>query len=184
MTITTRTRTARARLAAVVGGIATIAALGMTAPAATAAPDDGAAPVQVEAVTSKEPVMLSDIKVNAAKGDIACAVRDGRFGCFAGTPGKDGLVVARLYRDSNYRGPQVIIFNPEYRVGCTSRTSDNEGGSNLGAATNRVSSVKTYNHCDVKLYNGNGQTGSSTGYIHQDNHLGGFNDRANSYQIS
>lgn len=186
MTITTRTRTRRARLAAVVGGLAAIAALGMTAPAATAAPDDGATPVRVEAVTSDKPVMVEDLKISAeaARKTYYCAVLDGTFGCKNAKPGT-GLVVARLYQNINYGGFQVVVYNPKYRVGCTSGTGDNEGGANLGTAlSNRITSVKTYNRCDVRLYNGNNKSGAYTGFIDKDNYLGSFNDRANSFRIS
>jgi len=50
MTVTTRHRTVRARIAAVVGGLAAIAALAVAGPAATAAPDDGAPPAGAGAV--------------------------------------------------------------------------------------------------------------------------------------
>lgn len=186
MTITTRTRTRRARLAAVVGGLAAIAALGMTAPSATAAPDDGAAPVRVEAVTSDKPVMVEDLKISAqaARTTYYCAVLDGTFGCKNAKPGT-GLVVARLYQHIDYGGFQVVVYNPKYREGCTAGTGDNEGGANLGTAlSNRITSVKTYNHCDVRLYNGNNKTGAYTGFIDRDNYLGSFNDRANSFRIS
>lgn len=186
MTITTRTRTTRARLAAVVGGLAAIAALGLTAPAATAAPDDGAAPVRVEAVRSATPVMVEDLEISAkaASTTYYCAVLDGSFGCKSAKPGT-GLVVARLYQNIDYGGFQVVVYNPRYTVGCTAGTGDNEGGANLGTAlANRVTSVKTYNRCDVRLYNGNDKTGAYTGFIDKDDYLGSFNDRANSFRIS
>ncbi|MFC7879681.1 hypothetical protein [Isoptericola sp. NPDC057391] len=184
MTITTRTRTRRARLAAVVGGLAAIAALGMTAPAATAAPDDGTAPVQVEAVTSETPVMVEDLKISKAAAATTwyCAVKDGTFGCQDAKPGT-GLVVARLYQYKNFKGYQIVVFNPKYRVGCTAGTGDNEGGANLGHE-NAISSVKTYNHCDVRLYNGYNKTGAHTRFIDRDSDLGAFDNRANSYRIS
>lgn len=183
MTITTHTRTRRARLAAVVGGLAAIAALGMTAPAATAAPDDGAAPVQVERVTSDSPVTVQEVRATAAAGTLYCAVVDGTFGCKDYPIGK-GLVVARLYDGASFSGRQVVIYNPKYRVGCTAKTTDNEGGSVLGAMSNKVSSVRTYNHCDVKLFDGASKNGASTGWIDVNSRLGSLNNRASSFAIS
>ncbi|MEL7975625.1 hypothetical protein AAG589_07150 [Isoptericola sp. F-RaC21] len=183
MTITTRTRTRRARLAAVVGGLAAIAALGMTAPAATAAPDDGGAPVQVEAVTSEKPVTVADVRATAAAGTLYCAVIDGTFGCKDYAIGK-GLVVARLYDGASYSGRQVVIFNPKYKVGCTAKTTDNEGGSVLGAMSNKVTSVRTYNHCDVKLFDGASKNGAHTGWVDRTGKLGSLNNRASSFAIS
>jgi hypothetical protein len=182
-TRTTRTRTARARLVAVVGGLAAIATLGLTAPAATAAPDDGAAPVQVEAVTSDTPVTVDAVRSTAAAGTLYCAVVDGTFGCKDYPIGK-GLVVARLYDGAGFTGRQVVIYNQKYRVGCTARTTDNEGGSVLGAMSNRVTSVKTYNQCDVKLFDGASKNGDRTGWIDRDTKLGALNNRASSFAIS
>ncbi|MEU2200811.1 hypothetical protein [Isoptericola sp. NPDC019482] len=183
MTITTHTRTRRARLAAVVGGLAAIAALGMTAPTATAAPDDGGAPVQVERVTSDSPVTVQEVRATAAAGTLYCAVVDGTFGCKDYPIGK-GLVVARLYDGASFSGRQVVIYNPKYRVGCTAKTTDNEGGSVLGAMSNKVSSVRTYNRCDVKLFDGASKNGASTGWIDVNSRLGSLNNRASSFAIS
>ncbi|MCK9792497.1 hypothetical protein M1843_01895 [Isoptericola sp. 4D.3] len=183
MTITTRTRTARARLAAVVGGLAAIATLGLTAPAATAAPDDGAAPVQVEVVTSDEQVTVEAARATAAAGTLYCAVIDGTFGC-KDYPVGTGLVVARLYDGASFTGRQVVVYNPRYRVGCTGSTTDNEGGSTLGAMSNRVSSVRTYHQCDVKLFDGASKDGASTGWIDINSRLGSLDNRASSFAIS
>ncbi|MFB7800512.1 hypothetical protein [Isoptericola sp. NPDC056134] len=186
MTITTQRRNVRARLAAVVGGLAAISALGVAGPTATAAPADDPAPVQVQRVDSDAPVMVEDLKISATAASTTyyCAVLDGTFGCKNAKPGT-GLVVARLYQNKDYGGFQVVVFNPKYKVGCTSGTGDNEGGANLGTAlSNRISSVKTYNGCDVRLYNGNNKTGAYTGFIDKDSYLGSFNDRANSFRIS
>ena len=183
MTITTRNRTRRARLAAVVGGLAAIAALGLTAPAATAAPDAAPAPLQVEKVTSDQPVTVQDVAATAASGTLYCAVLDGTFGCKPYAYGK-GLVVARLWDGAGYTGRQVVIFNPKYKVGCTAKTTDNEGGSVLGAMSNKVTSVKTYNHCDVKLFDGASKNGAHTGWVDRSSKLGALNNRASSFAIS
>ncbi|MFE6969262.1 hypothetical protein [Isoptericola sp. NPDC057653] len=183
MTITTRTRTRRARLAAVVGGLAAIAALGLTGPAATAAPDDGAAPVQVQKVASDRPVTVQDVAATASSSTLYCAVLDGTFGCKPYSPGK-GLVVARLYDGANYSGRQVVIFNPKYKVGCTAKTTDNEGGSVLGAMSNKVTSVRTYNHCDIKLFDGASKNGTHTGWVDRTGRLGALDNRASSFAIS
>ncbi|UOX92757.1 hypothetical protein MUY14_19810 [Amycolatopsis sp. FBCC-B4732] len=162
------------------------ALLATAAPAGAATP--GAAPggIQVEAVDSATPVTVSDL-VSAHPESVAstlyCAVRDNTFGCQQGTPG-DGLVVSILYYDANFTGSQVVIFNPAYQVGCTSGTSDNEGGANLGTAANQISSARTYHSCDVKLFDGNNATGTATGWLNAPGSLGSMNDRANSFKIS
>ncbi|WP_454851841.1 hypothetical protein [Promicromonospora soli] len=179
------TRMFRTRLTAVVSGALMVVALGATAPAMARTADDQSTPeVRVEKVDSSSPVMVEDLEVTPAgvTATYYCAVRDGTFGCQNASPGT-GLVVASLYEHADFGGWRIVVFNPAYSYGCTSGTGDNEGGANLGHA-NAVSSVKTYNHCDVKLFDGYNKSGSATGFIDQDNNLGTFNDRANSYQIS
>lgn len=176
----------RTRLTAVASGALLLLALGAAAPAtARTAVVHSPTDVQVEEVTSSTPVMVDDLAAAPASvtATYYCAVRDGTFGCQSGTPG-DGLVVAELYQHAEFGGWRVVVFNPAYSVGCTSGTGNNEGGANLGTYANAVSSVKTFNQCDVKLFDSNGKTGASTAFIHRDNHLGSFNDRANSFAIS
>ena len=165
-------------------GLATAAASVATLlVAAGPAGAESAAGIQIEAVTSDTPVMVSDLQADGVTADLYCAVRDGTFGCKEGTPG-DGLVVARLYDGTNYAGQQVVIFNPTYQVGCTSGTGDNEGGANLGAFDNKASSVRTYNSCDIKLFDGDNAGTPSTGWIDQSANLGSWSNRANSFKIS
>jgi hypothetical protein len=175
----------RTRLTAAASGALLLLALGAAAPAmARTAVDQSPTDVQVEEVTSSSPVMVGDLEA-APVGVTAtyyCAVRDGTFGCKPDEPG-DGLVVAELYEHADFGGWRIVVFNAAYSVGCSSGTGDNEGGANLGH-NNAVSSVKTYNQCDVKFFDGTDKSGASTGFIDRDNHLGSFNDRASSYRIS
>ena len=170
-----------AGLAAATAGVTSMLAA-TPAGAATAAEPQG---IQFEAVHSATPVTVADL-VNAHPESVAstvyCAVRDNTFGCQQGTPG-DGLVVARLY-DGSFSGTEIVVFNPAYHVGCTSGTGDNEGGANLGTYANIVSSVRTYYSCDVKLFDGDNATGTSTGWLDQSSNLGAMNNRANSFKIS
>ncbi|WP_410590445.1 hypothetical protein [Amycolatopsis sp. lyj-23] len=166
-------------------------AAGTAAGAATllaAAGPAGAAPheVRVEAVGSATPVTVADLTAahpESVASTLYCAVRDNTFGCQQGTPG-DGLVVSILYFDINFTGSQVVVFNPAYHVGCTSGTTDNEGGANLGAASDQISSVRTYNHCDIKLFDGTNATGTATGWLDESANLGSMSDRASSFKIS
>ena len=176
----------RTRLTAVASGALLLMALGAAAPAtARTAVDHSPADVQVEEVASSSPVMVSDLEAAPAgvTATYYCAVRDGTFGCQPDEPG-DGLVVAELYQHADFGGWRVVVFNAAYSVGCSSGTGDNEGGANLFEFANAVSSVKTFNRCDVKLFDANNKTGAATGFIDRDNNLGSFNDRANSFRIS
>jgi len=168
-------------------GIAAAAALLVAvSPAGAAAPAGGTTEIQIEAVSSATPVMVSDVAGDESVGitsTLYCAVRDNTFGCQQGTPG-DGLVVAILYYDTNYGGSRVVIFNPAYQVGCSGGTGDNEGGANLGAAVNVISSVRTYNSCDVRLFDGSNATGTATAWLDAAGSLGAMDNRASSFKIS
>jgi hypothetical protein len=171
-------------LAAVAAGVATL--LVSAGPAGAAAPAAGATGIRVEAVASAAPVMVSDVAgmtPDSVTSTLYCAVRDNTFGCQQGTPG-DGLVVSILYYNANFGGSQVVVFNPAYQVGCSSGTGDNEGGANLGAAANQISSARTYNSCDVRLFDGDNATGTASGWLNAPATLGTMNDRANSFKIS
>ncbi|MFD6444954.1 hypothetical protein ACFWEJ_07625 [Promicromonospora sp. NPDC060204] len=179
-------RSSRTRLTAVVSGALMVVALGAATPAVAGTADGaGAAGVQVQEVGSAAPVLVEDLAAAPASvtATYYCAVRDGTFGCQSGAPG-DGLVVAELFQHAEFGGWRVVVFNPAYSYGCSSGTGDNEGGANLGTYQNAVSAVKTYNHCDVRLFDGNAKSGAATGFIDRDNNLGSFNDRANSFAIS
>ena len=173
----------------VVTGVASVGVAGAmmvaAAPASAAAPATEPTGIQVEAVSSATPVMVSDV-AGAEPGiteTLFCAVRDRTFGCQQGTPG-DGLVVARLYYHTDFGGSRVVIFNPAYQIGCSEGWGDNEGGANLGAAANLITSVETYHGCDVKLFDGNNLTGASSPWLDNSPGLGAMNNRANSFKIS
>ncbi|MFC5287123.1 hypothetical protein ACFPM7_08685 [Actinokineospora guangxiensis] len=160
-----------------------VGAMGLVGSQASAEP--AASTVRVERFVSATPVTVSDLARLGHLGTTAtlyCAVRDNTFGCQQGTPG-DGLVVARLYYGTGASGSQVVVFNPAYQVGCTGGTTDNEGGANLGASANQISSVRTYNSCDVRLFDGNNLTGDASAWLDNGN-VGALNDRANSFRIS
>lgn len=160
-------------------------------PAGAVAPAAGTMGIQIEAVSSVTPVVVSDvadIEPQSTTATYYCAVRDNTFNCQPGTPG-DGLVVSILYQqpsfNENANGWRVVIYNPAYQVGCSGGTSDNEGGANLGPTlSNNVSSVRTYNTCDVKLFDGDNATGAATGWLNLASSLGTMDNRANSFKIS
>ncbi|MFJ8964670.1 hypothetical protein ACIRG5_35290 [Lentzea sp. NPDC102401] len=175
-----RKRRAAGLAAAALGVVALLGAAG-PAGAAPAADTTG---IQIEAVSSDTPVMVSDLTDIDASAVYYCAVRDNTFGCQSGSPG-DGLVVARLYHDPNFGGSEVVVFNPAYQVGCSSSTTDNEGGAPLGGAGNNlISSVRTYNSCDVKLFDGTGGTGTASAWLDNAGTLGAWDNRAGSFKIS
>lgn len=138
----------------------------------------------IDQVLAQEPA--GEAGTTAVSSKYYCAVVDGTTGCKDYAYGQ-GLVVARLYETTRFRNSVIVVFNPHYSVGCTSGTGDNEGRFNINTALrNKINSVKTYNRCDVKLYNGLNGTGSSTPFIDEAANLNvyGFNQSAESVQIS
>lgn len=180
----------RTRLAAATSGALLLLALGAAPAMARTAVHHSPTDVQVEEVTSSSPVRVSDLEAAPAgvTETIYCVVVDGTYGCHWDLDPNDGLVVAELFQHADRGGWRVVISNPAYVVGCTSNTKrDHEGGADLGPSLeNKVSSVRTYNHCDVKLYDREGWNGGSTGWIDRDDNLGTgtFNDWADSFAIS
>lgn len=177
----------RTRLAAAASGALLLLALGAAAPAmARTAVDHNGADLQVEEVVASSPVMVSDLEAAPAgvTATYYCAVRDATFGCTNDTPG-EGLVVTELFQHADFGGWRIVVFNPAYSVGCSSDVRDNEGGANLFDYANATSSLKTYNRCDVKLFDGNNKSGAEAGFFDRvENLLGLFNDKANSFAIS
>ncbi len=120
-----------------------------------------------------------------------CAILDGQFGCKSGYNTSDGLVVAIVYENRWFNtqndGLVGVIYNPNYSVGCTSRTSDFEGGANFPAVLDdKVSSVRTYNGCDITLWSRSGLQFEGTSWIHEEDDLNpsGWNNVASSFEIS
>ncbi|WP_026930802.1 hypothetical protein [Glycomyces tenuis] len=189
-TTITRARAAWARVAVVVAGALLLIGLAPSAPVSAEAPAaEESDEIQIEAVESDRPVTfedLGDVDMSASTTFYHCSVRDGRYGC-TGEPPEEGLVVARLYQRSDFNkyqaGWMIVITNPEYEYGCSAGYGDDEGGANLpGGFINDVSSVQTYNHCDVKL--GDAATGDASAWIDQDRLLGALNNRADAFKIS
>lgn len=182
----------RTRLMAAASGALLLLALGAAVPAtARTAVDPSPADLQVEEVVSSSPVRVSDLEESPAGVTATrfCAVLDDTYGCQPGYDDEDGLVVAVLYQhadqNANQAGWRFVVFNPRYRVGCTSSGLDHEGGANLDAYQNAASSVEAFYGCAIKLYDREGWNGDSTNYIYrEDNLLGIFNDRADSFAIS
>jgi len=75
------------------------------------------------------------------------------------------VVQARLYDLAGHQGLLLTMTGQA----CTTATSDLEGfgtfQGQLAGLNNRVSSVRTYQHCDVKFYDGFSFSGTSSAWI-------------------
>lgn len=96
------------------------------------------------------------------------------------------VLVARAYDGVGYTGAVWDIYAAH---GCTASTSDSEWFlQELGSWNDRISSIKTYNHCDVKLYQFTSWKGEASGWINNNSDLrsygGGWSNRASSLKFS
>lgn len=95
--------------------------------------------------------------------------------------------VVKVYNKTNYNG----YLDTFYKSGdCTSTYSDTEIGlTSLGTAlNNKITSVKTANHCDVKFFGKANYGGAASTWIDQAADLGtigtGWSNRASSLKVS
>jgi len=141
------------------------------------------APVASAAPAASEEHCFVDIESGAA----ACS----QDAAVARATVSRGAVAARVDRvtfwdKTSYKG-ESITFQGSSK--CTPSYGDINGQvSNLGdwGWNNRATSLKTYNRCDVKLYNGVNFTGASSVWIDRTPNLAqigaGWNNRASSYK--
>lgn len=101
--------------------------------------------------------------------------------------GATALTIAIFYDGTGYSG---ATFTWTQSRQCTSGYDAEWQWDNLGEIgwNDRVSSVHTYNQCDVKLYGGTYFTGADSVWIDQSSNLGaigdGWNNRASSVKFS
>lgn len=100
------------------------------------------------------------------------------------------LVIARFYDGTNYSG--AVLTWVQSRA-CTSSYDSEWQWADLrstsgGNWNNRVSSIRTYNRCDVKLYDGINFTGAASTWIDTASNLAaigsGWSNRAGSVKFS
>ncbi|MDN3243365.1 hypothetical protein [Glycomyces tritici] len=99
-------------------------------------------------------------------------------------------VLLRMYGDTNYgtsTGTHTLTVPGSHT--CSSAYSPVEFTiTHMGSFTNKASSVRTYNSCDVKLFDNDSATGTSSTWIDALANLntasGGWANRASSYQVS
>lgn len=93
--------------------------------------------------------------------------------------------LATLYDGTNYTGSSLTLTGPRP---CTTTYDPEYVVRNLGTAgwSNRASSVRTWNNCDIRLFDGTGFSGAKTPWIDYWSNLGslGFDNRASSVKIS
>jgi hypothetical protein len=99
-------------------------------------------------------------------------------------------VLLRMYGDTNYgtsTGTHTLTVPGAYT--CSAAYSPVEFTiTRMGTFTNKASSVRTYNSCDVKLFDNDSATGTSSTWIDNLANLntaaGGWANRASSFQVS
>ncbi|MFC3493246.1 hypothetical protein [Glycomyces rhizosphaerae] len=99
-------------------------------------------------------------------------------------------VLVRMYNDTNYgtaNGTHTLSAPGSYT--CSAAYSPVEFTiTRMGSFVNKASSVHTYHSCDVKLFDNESATGTSSTWIDNLANLntaaGGWSNRASSYQVS
>jgi hypothetical protein len=96
------------------------------------------------------------------------------------------VLIARAYDGTGYTGSTI-----DYRTasGCTTATTNVDWQlQELGAWNDKISSIRTYNQCDVKLYQFTNFGGEATGWIDTNSDLryygAGWSNRASSIKFS
>ncbi|RKR91215.1 peptidase inhibitor family I36 [Micromonospora pisi] len=100
------------------------------------------------------------------------------------------LTIARVYDGTNYSGASLAFVQSR---ACTPAYDsewqwDNLGVTSGGNWSNRISSVRTYNKCDVRFFDGVNFGGASSTWIDASANLGavgsGWSNRASSVKFS
>lgn len=133
--------------------------------------------------------LAAQCAVNLETGRAACHADAAQARQLVGAAGD--VLVARLYRNTGFDdNPPLSLYAPH---SCSESYDDEFGWPDLGNVNgyswdNRISSVRTYNNCDVKLHDKVGYEGASSTWIDESSNLAnvgdGWNDRASSVSVS
>ncbi len=120
--------------------------------------------------------------VNLETQATACATSDAEVMRLAGV-GPQAVLAVRLYDGINYTGETYDFY---VSAPCTPPYDGEYGHPNLGAFSNRASSVRTYNQCDVHLHDPINYGPPFSVWIDSSPNLAniGWNNRASSIGIS
>lgn len=122
--------------------------------------------------------------VNLETQKIACAIGETRAAQLAGV-GVQSVKAMTLYDGVNYTGEP---YNFYVSAPCTPSYEGEYGIPNLGTFSNRASSVRTYNQCDVHLHDPINYGSPYSTWIDQSANLAtigtGWSNRASSVGIS
>jgi hypothetical protein len=151
-------------------GVASLAAIGALFAAAVPA--------------SAAPAAAQSCAVNLQTHATACGASESQAKQLAAVPAASVLAV-RLYDGYNYTGTSWDYYVPK---ACTAGYEGEYGLADLGPASNKASSVHTYNHCDVHLHDPLNYGNPHSVWIDQAPDLrtigDGWNNRASSIGIS
>ncbi|MFC4561113.1 hypothetical protein ACFO4E_04500 [Nocardiopsis mangrovi] len=139
------------------------------------------APAAVAGTAAEQP---EHCVLDLGSGELSCAgdMSEAREMADVGTA---AVVAARLYDGTGYSNliGEIFATSP-----CTPSYDREWEFATLGPMNNRISSLRTYNQCDIKLYNGTNFTGAESTWIDQSSNLGnigtGWSNRASSLEVS
>ena len=160
--------------------------------------------VVLVAVTFSLPVLLSlagqsasaatpedneSCTVNLDTGAVACSA-DG-VGDRSAESAADGIKLVTIHENINYEGKKLTF------TGTNGECSATRDGSDYGVSDLRdykrglfrnwndaISSVVTYNHCDVRFFDDINYNGDYSKWIDASTNVGSWNDRASSFILS
>jgi len=128
------------------------------------------------AVTCSAVVLLTQAPASADNTDTTTIVKSG-----------DGDTLrAVFYEHSNFTGDKLKYYGGS---ACSSTTTDADYSMSVvpDGWNDKVSAIKDYSGCDVKIYVGGGFKGSATGFVNYGagrSVPGGFNDTMSSFKVS
>jgi hypothetical protein len=139
-----------------------------------------AAAVPAAAATEAAPYCATDVQTHKS----ACGDSEAQAAQLAGVA-KASVLAVTLYDGINYSGASYSFYVTK---DCTAGYEGEYGNPNLGAFSNKASSVHTYHHCDVHLHDPINYGTPYSVWIDQSANLAnignGWNDRASSIGVS
>ncbi|MFK3980776.1 peptidase inhibitor family I36 protein [Micromonospora sp. NPDC050397] len=130
-----------------------------------------------------------DCVVDLDSGAVTCAATEARARR-TGDVSPAAITIARVYDGANYTGASLTFVQSR---ACTPSYDAEWQWANLGVTSggnwsNRITSVRTYNRCDVKFYDGTNFGGAVSVWIDASANLAavgsGWSNRASSVKFS
>lgn len=145
---------------------------------------------------SAERVCIVRVDTDLDMEEVSCGDDETEASAALSTRAAEWTTIARLYDPTDYNRPSVTIqwtagrcsaeYEREFEIPNLDRMEEPDGTPIR--FNNRISSIRTYNGCDVRLYQGLNLRGDHSTWIDRSDNLsnigGGWNNQATSLEIS